>query len=83
MKREEVMAQVARIIAKQFNIKEGTVGPETTAFDVPGWDSLAHVYLILEIERTCSTQLPAEAAVSAANVGELVDLVVDRIARLP
>jgi acyl carrier protein len=76
---DAAMTEIADVIAGQFKVAPSAVSRGTTAFDIPGWDSLAHVYVILEIERRFNTRLPAEKVLSAATVGELVDLVLEQL----
>ena len=47
----------------------------TTSSEVPGWDSLAHVRIMLGIEMELDIEIPIEATYRAATVGELVELV--------
>ncbi len=47
----------------------------TTAADVQGWDSLAHVRLIVAVERAFGIKFSAAQVTKLKNVGELVDLV--------
>lgn len=71
---QEVFGQIARIISSQLNVHESSITRETTADDVPGWDSITHVYIILEVERKFGIKLPADEVFSLANVGEIADL---------
>ena len=48
------------------------IGPETTPLLVPRWDSLAHVQLILELERTFGLTFDAEEIASLASVGAII-----------
>ena len=47
----------------------------TTAEDVPEWDSLAHVRLILAVERAFKTRLSAAQIARLNNVGDLVAVI--------
>jgi acyl carrier protein len=47
----------------------------TTAADIPGWDSLAHVRLILAVQKAFNVKFSAAQVTKLKNVGELVDLV--------
>jgi acyl carrier protein len=47
----------------------------TTAGDVPGWDSLAHISLILAIERHFKIRFSTTEIGGLSNVGELVGLI--------
>lgn len=71
---QEAFVQIAKIISAQLSVLETSITRETTADDVPGWDSIAHVYIVLEIERKLGIKLPADEVFSLANVGELADL---------
>jgi acyl carrier protein len=48
---------------------------ETTAADVDGWDSIAHVLLVLASEKEFDVRFESSEIANAANVGEFVDLV--------
>ena len=45
--------------------------PELTAKDVVGWDSLAHVRLILQVERAFAVKFTATEISSFKTVGDL------------
>ena len=49
--------------------------PETTAADVDGWDSVAHVMLVLASERTFEIRFESSEIANAANVGEFAALI--------
>jgi len=49
--------------------------PETTASDVEGWDSVAHVMLVLATERKFAIRFESSEIVNAADVGEFVALI--------
>ena len=46
----------------------------TTAADVPGWDSLAHVELMVAVERAFGVRLTTREVMGLREVGDLVDL---------
>jgi acyl carrier protein len=48
---------------------------DSTAHDVPGWDSLSHVRLLLTVEQGFGIRIGASEATRLANIGELVDLI--------
>jgi acyl carrier protein len=48
---------------------------DLTAGDVDGWDSVAHVMLILATERQFGIKFESAEIANAANVGEFVDLI--------
>ena len=56
---------------------DGTIAltPDTTADDVPGWDSMNHIFLIVEIERSFGVKFQTAEMEGLRNVGELVQLI--------
>ena len=48
------------------------IGPETTPLLVPRWDSLAHVQLILEMERAFDVTFDANEIASLASVSAIM-----------
>jgi acyl carrier protein len=54
---------------------EIVLAPQLTASDVEGWDSLAHVRLILTIEKAFRVSFTASEVGRLKNVGELANLI--------
>jgi len=49
------------------------IGPETTARDIEGWDSLSNIELLVAIEKTFSgVKFNTGEVVNLRNVGEMV-----------
>lgn len=48
-----------------------TVDDATTAEDIEGWDSLAHINLMFSLEDEFSVKIPDEDFANAKNVGEI------------
>jgi acyl carrier protein len=53
---------------------------ETTAADVEGWDSIAHVMLVLASEREFGVRFESSEIANAANVGEFAELLAAKTA---
>ena len=51
MERVEVLKNVEEILREEFEEDELEISDETTASDVDGWDSLAHLSIVHEIEK--------------------------------
>jgi acyl carrier protein len=51
------------------------ISESTRAQDVPSWDSLNHVRLLVHIEREYDVNFPVDAVERLQNVGELIALV--------
>lgn len=52
---------------------------DLTARDVAGWDSLAHIQLILALEREFRIRLRASEVVNPSCVGDLIDIVSEKV----
>lgn len=72
----EIVARLAQVLRTTFRLSDDfPVERTTTAPDVPGWDSLSHTLLVMNVEEAFGIQLPMEDAYGLANIGELTDLV--------
>lgn len=57
------------------------ITPVTTAKDVPGWDSLTHIQLLVAIEGEFNIRFNTAEVAALANVGEMVVLIAERTAQ--
>ena len=64
------------VMTQVFGNFDFCYNPEMTAADVPGWDSLHHTILMIEIERVMGVELSAYETSSLANIGALWDVIV-------
>jgi len=55
--------------------------PETTAEDVPEWDSMNHIFLVVEVERNFGIKFQTAEMEELKNVGELVQLIRTKLAK--
>lgn len=82
MTEAEVLARVRAVMIETFRLTDDAVVTRaTTSLDVDGWDSLSHALLIMNVEEAFGTELPLERTYELADVGELVDLLRDAVAR--
>jgi acyl carrier protein len=72
---DEIYRRLAAIFHDVFEDDSITVTPELTAPDVPGWDSLSHIRLILEVQRAFGIKFAAAQTANLKNVGELAELI--------
>jgi acyl carrier protein len=55
--------------------------PETTADDVEGWDSMNHIFIVVELEKRFGVKFQAAEMEELKNVGELVTLLHEKLGR--
>lgn len=64
--------RIYAIIGDQFAVDPSGLGPDTTADDVDGWDSLNHSRLLMRLERELKREIPDHLLFELNNVGDLV-----------
>jgi acyl carrier protein len=77
-------ATIFGLVAEAIHEETGSpaeITEQTASSDVPGWDSLAHVRIVLSIGIKLDREIPIDDTYKAANVGELTDIAV-RTARI-
>ncbi len=73
MNREEIFDKIVEILRDEFEDDELTVTDSTAAIDVDGWDSLAHLSVVHEIENVFNIKFNVGEISEFKNVGEMVD----------
>jgi acyl carrier protein len=72
---EEIYAKFTTIFRDVFDDDTLVVDPALTAKDVPAWDSLTNIRLMLTVEKAYGIRLTAPEVGKLQNVGELARLV--------
>ena len=57
------------------------LGPETTADDVAGWDSINHITIVVEAERRFGIKFQTAEIEELKNVGDFVRLIKTKLAK--
>ena len=78
MNREEVYERLNKVFRDVFDEESISLKDETVADDIDGWDSFEHINLIVAIEEEFSFKIPMNKVVSMKNVGEMVDIILER-----
>ena len=76
MSREEVYTRLNEVFRDVFDRDDITVGDETTAADIDGWDSLIHITLMDAVEEEFDIRFDMKTVVKMKNVGEMVDFII-------
>lgn len=71
MRPDDILAVVRSVLIDTFLDDDLEVSRETTALDVPGWDSLSHTIVLLAIEERLKVRV--RPGIEFADIGELVD----------
>lgn len=74
----EIIKRLTPIFRNVLDDDDLIITPTTNAADVDGWDSLAHIHLVVSIEKTFGMRFSAEEVSSLENVGDLVALIIKK-----
>lgn len=81
MSSQEVYELLTTIMQKVFKDQTLIARPEIRAQDVAGWDSLAHIRFVLEVERGFKVKFATSEIAKFANIGELATMVEKKLAK--
>lgn len=78
MERKEILTQLNEIF--EDIIDEGPVflSDTSTSNDIDGWDSLAHIQLVVAIEKAYSIKFTSDEITTWENVGEMIDCILTK-----
>ncbi len=70
-----VSEKLKQIILNELKLADFDILDETTATDVPGWDSLKHINIILEVEKGYDVKFKGLEMMRVRTVGDLQKLI--------
>ncbi|MBQ6967510.1 MAG: acyl carrier protein [Lachnospiraceae bacterium] len=79
MTREEVFEKITEIFREEFDDDTLVIVDETNAEDIEDWDSLAHVELVMSMEKEFNMKFNIKEVGKLKNVGEMADLILSRL----
>ena len=75
MTEAEILSKLTDIFHDVFELPSIVLSPEMTAQDVPGWDSVNHITLVVETEQSFGVKFLTTEIEALKNVGDLVRLI--------
>jgi acyl carrier protein len=78
MNQSEVISKLQTIFDTVF-LEPVVLTPTLSARDVPEWDSLTHISLLVAVEKAFTVRFRVGEVEAAKNVGEFADLIVKRM----
>ena len=76
--KEEILKKISPIFIKIFKNKKLKIKFNSSAKNIKNWDSLAHINIILNIERMFKITFKVSEIAELKNVGEMVDLILKK-----
>ncbi|HEY4215078.1 MAG TPA: acyl carrier protein [Steroidobacteraceae bacterium] len=67
--------RIKQIISTLFNVDAASLTLASSPKDIPGWDSMGQLMLILELEQQFDIQIPPERAEKLSSISQIVDYV--------
>ena len=67
--------KIFKIIATIMRYEQSSINEATTAKDIPGWDSLKHMRLIMALEKEFGIKFKTSQIAAMQNVGEIINAV--------
>ncbi len=76
-----ISAELSALICQQLGLDSYPLAEETKAWEVPGWDSLSHLGIIVAVEKHFGIKLRGLEVMRLKSVGDLQALVDRKIRR--
>ena len=74
----DLIDQLLPIFKDVFDDESLVLNSSTTAQDIYGWDSLAHIRLIVTIEKSFGLRFSAAEISAVENVGQMAELILSK-----
>jgi len=75
MTHDQILAALTQIFRTVLDDDTLVLTPETTAADVPGWDSMNHITIVVEVENHFGIKVRTAEIEALRNVGDFVKLI--------
>jgi len=79
MSREEIVSKVRTAFISVLEHEDFKLSDETTANDVDGWESITHMMIITEVEKTFGIKFKLMDLMNMNNVGDLINSIESEI----
>ena len=81
MDKHSIIAELTPIFRDILDLTDLNLTPESSALNVEGWDSLAHVNLVVAIEKNYKLKFALGELQGLKNVGEMADLILKKLGK--
>lgn len=73
-----IIAELTPLFREVLDVPDLVLTPETRAGDVPGWDSAAHITLVVVVEQRFGVHFNTAEIEELHNVGDLARLIAQK-----
>lgn len=74
---KETLQRVTNVLSSTFKLDSSAITEATTLDSLPGWDSLGHITLMMEIEREFAVRIPTHRVNEPKTIADLAQLVAE------
>lgn len=71
MNDEQILREMSEVFRDVLDVPDLVIGPTTTAEDVPEWDSLSHIQLVVAVEKRFKIRFTSTEIQGFKDVGEM------------
>jgi acyl carrier protein len=75
----DTFERLTEVFRNVFNNDDLVISRQTTAREVPEWDSLMHVSMLLNVEKVFRVQFLSSEVSGLQSLGELTDLIESKL----
>lgn len=76
--KEEILQKVQEVFRQVFDDEELSITFNTKADDIEDWDSLAHIQLVVGIEKVLGIKFTSKEIHSWPTVGKMIDTILTK-----
>jgi acyl carrier protein len=76
-----ISLELKNVILSELKLDDWEIADTTTAGEVPGWDSLSHIDVVLAVEKHFGIRFKSAEILRLKNVGDLQRFVDSKLAR--
>jgi len=73
-----VETDLTKVFHEVFEDPSIVIRPETSASDIPTWDSLMHIQLVVAVEKQFGIRFATGEVEKLQNVGEMISLITQK-----
>ena len=79
MNKEQILEKLQEIVRDVLDEEDIVLKEDTVPEDVDGWDSLAHISILAEIQDTMDVTFQLDEIINLKRVGAIVDAIAEKL----
>ena len=72
-----ILEKIIEVVRDQLDDYDLELTADTTNSEVPGWDSLAHVRIVIGVEHAFGVRFTAKQIAAISSVGQMVEMIAE------